>query len=77
MACRMFGAKPLSEQYWLIANWTLRNIFQWNFNQNTNVFIPEDAFEKWKMAVILSRPRVLNIFLTRPAVTNAVNKIDI
>ena len=26
-------------QYWLIVNWTLRNKYQWNFNQNTKLFI--------------------------------------
>ena len=29
----------------LIVNWTLRNKFQWNFNQNSNIFIQENVFE--------------------------------
>ena len=32
-------------QCWIIINWTLRNDFQWNFDQKTNVFIQEIAFE--------------------------------
>ena len=47
---------------WIIVNWTLRNKFQWNFNQNSYIFIQENAFEKvvWKMAAILSRPQCVN-----------------
>ena len=36
MACRLFG------QCWVIDNW---NRLQWNFNQNTNLFISENASE--------------------------------
>ena len=32
-------------QWWNIVNWTLRNKLQWNFNQNTKLFIHEDASE--------------------------------
>ena len=37
-------------QCWIIVNWTLSNIFQWNLNQNTTIFIEENAFENviWK-----------------------------
>ena len=40
-----------------IINWTLRNKFQWNFNQNSSIFIQENAFENFvcEMASILSR----------------------
>ena len=43
-------------QCWGIVNWTLRNKLQWNFNQNSQLFIHKDAFENvvWKMAAILS-----------------------
>ena len=32
-------------QCWVIVNWTLWNKVQWNFNQNTKLFIHENAFE--------------------------------
>ena len=32
-------------QYWNIANWTLRNKPQWNVNRHHNSFIPQNAFE--------------------------------
>ena len=35
MACRLFGAKPLSKPMLFFVNWTLRNKLQWNSNQNT------------------------------------------
>ena len=40
----------------MIVNWTIGNKFQWNLNQNSNIFIQENAFENvtWKMAAILS-----------------------
>ena len=60
MACRLTGAKSLSEPMleYCIVNWTLGNKLQWNLNQNSCVFIHENAFENvvWKMAAILSRP---------------------
>ena len=61
MACCLAGAKPLSE-CWNIVNWTLGNKLQWNFNQNLNIFIQENAFENviWKMAAIWSRPQCVN-----------------
>ena len=58
MACRLFGAKPIVH----IVSWTPWNNFQWNFNQNTKIFKPENLFENvvCKMAAILSRPRCVN-----------------
>ena len=49
-------------QCWLIVNWTLRNTPQKNSNQNTKVFIHENAFEcvGCEMAAILSRGRWIN-----------------
>ena len=46
-------------QYWIIVNWTLANIFQWKFNQNTTIFIEENACENvvCEMPSILSRPQ--------------------
>ena len=45
MACRLFGAKPLSKA--MLLNWTLRNKLQRNFNQNTSFFIQENAYENF------------------------------
>ena len=32
-------------QCWNIVNWTLRNKHQWNFHQNSHIFIQENVFE--------------------------------
>ena len=42
-----------------IVNPKLRNTFQWNLNQNSHIFIQENAFENVvsKMAAIFSRPQ--------------------
>ena len=45
IVCRLFGAKPLSKPTLDYFNWTLRNKVQWNFNQNTKIFIHENASE--------------------------------
>ena len=46
-------------QCWIIVNWTLRNKLQWSINQNSNIFIQENAFESvvCETATILSRPQ--------------------
>ena len=43
-------------QCWNIVNWNLRNNLQWNINQNSYIFIQENAFENVvrKLAAILS-----------------------
>ena len=38
-ACCLFGTKPLSKPTLVIVNWTIRTKRQWNFNQNTKLFI--------------------------------------
>ena len=76
MACRLVGAKPLSEplleycelDHWeqKSVKWTIGNKNQWNLNRNSNIFIQENAFENivWKMTAILSRPKcVKKIFV--------------
>ena len=57
MACHIFGAKPLHELYWIIVSTTLMNKLDWHLNQNTKLFIDENAFENnsWEMATILFR----------------------
>ena len=47
--CRLFGAKPLSKPMLVIVHWTLRNKFQWHFNQNTKRFVRENAFQKYRL----------------------------
>ena len=46
-------------QFSIIVNWPLRNKLQWNFNQNTNIFIHKNASETiaYKVVAILSRGR--------------------
>ena len=44
-------------QCWIIVNWTLRNKLQWNFNQNTKLFIHGNASENiiCEMAAIINK----------------------
>ena len=58
MACRLVAAKPLSEPMLENFKRTLGNQKpQWNFYQNLNIFIQENALEYcvWKMVAILWR----------------------
>ena len=52
----------LSQCWDIIVNWTLRNILQWNFNQNIKFFLHKNAYENivCEMAAILSRGRWVN-----------------
>ena len=36
-------------QCWDIVNWTLRNKVQWNFNQNTNIFVSRKCIWKYRV----------------------------
>ena len=45
MACRLFGAKPLSEPMLMYFYWTIWNNFQCNVNHNSTNFIHENEFE--------------------------------
>ena len=58
MACRLVGAKPLSEPM-LGFYWTLRNKLLWNFYRYSSIFIQGNAFENvvCEMVSILSRPQ--------------------
>ena len=55
-------------QCWVIVNWTLRNKLQWNFNQNTNLFIHKNIAENivCEMAAILSMGTWVNSLRPRP-----------
>ena len=57
MACHVFGAKPRSEPMLAYCYLDPGNIFQWNSNKNTIIFIQENAFENivCEMAAILSQ----------------------
>ena len=59
MACRLVGAKPLSNQCWNIVYSNTRNKFQWNTERNSYIFIQENSFDNvvYKIAAILSRPQ--------------------
>ena len=65
MACRLFGAKPLSKQ--IIVNCALRNKIQWNISQISNFSIQENAFENVvsEMVAILSSGRRVDAMLSR------------
>ena len=45
MAGRLVGANPLSESVRGYCQSDPRNKLQWNFNQNTNIFIHENTSE--------------------------------
>ena len=63
MACRLVGAKPLSESMLEYCQLNIAlNKLQWKLNRNSYNFIQEDAFENvvCEMAAILSRPQCVN-----------------
>ena len=57
MACHLNRAKTII--WWNIVNWTPKNKFQWNPNQNSYIFIQENTFENGvcEMVSILSLPQ--------------------
>ena len=62
MACRLFAAKALSNQCLVIFNWTLRNKLQWNFDQNTKLFIHENASENIVSETVAILSRWVNLW---------------
>ena len=56
MDCHLFGTKPLYEPM-IFINYTIKKKIQWNFFQNTTIFIQENLFENiiCKMLAILSQ----------------------
>ena len=65
MACCLTTPRHQLSWCWLTVNCTLRNKLQWNHNQNTKLFIQENAFENGvcKMSAILFRPQCVNLRL--------------
>ena len=63
MACRLVGAKPISEPMRDIIYWAPRNKHQCNFNQNSSISIQENQVENlvWEMASVLSRPSCVKV----------------
>ena len=57
------GSSHCLNQCWVIVNWTLMNKLQWNFNQNTKLFIHENASQNTvcEMVTILSKERWVNV----------------
>ena len=64
MACRLIGAKPLSEPMLDYCQLDPCEHIQWKFNQNTTTFFEENARENvvCEMASILSRPQCVNMY---------------
>ena len=66
--CKMFPMcncalnKTNLSDAWLIVIWTIKSQVQWNLNENTKAFIPENAFGNvaCEMTAILSRGRSVN-----------------
>ena len=61
MACCLFGNKPLPEPM-ITVYWTFSNKPQWNFNQNTMIFIWKNTFKDsiCKLVAILFQPLCVN-----------------
>ena len=59
MACCLLGANPLSEPMLTCQLFPKEEEVYWKVNQNLNISIQENPFEKavCKMAAILSRPQ--------------------
>ena len=77
MACRLFGAKPLSKpmlDYRQLDPW---DKIQWNFNQTTKISIHENASDNivCEMAAILSWGRWVNIILSSVSVDIQVHAV--
>ena len=59
MACHLVSTKPLSDPMLEYYYQILRNKIQWNFYQNSYIFIQENPFQNvvWKMVAFLSQPQ--------------------
>ena len=69
-------------QCWKIVNWTLRNKLQWNLNQNSYIFIQENAFENfvWQMVAIsnnsMCEGNYLAVAVTSPCLLICIGEQD-
>ena len=63
LAYRRMAPSHCMNQYWVIVNWTHRKILQWNSNQNSTIFIEQNAFENvvCSFSPNCRRPNVLPI----------------
>ena len=63
MACCLTAPSHYLNQWWHIVRSTLRNIIQWDLNQNTKIFIQENAFENvaLEMVAIFFWPVCINL----------------
>ena len=52
------------QQLRIFVSWTLKNQFQWNFNQNADIFFQAKTFGNvvFKLLIILSRPQCVNMW---------------
>ena len=68
--CLLAYSVPINHlnQYWFIDNWTIRNTFQWNSNQNKNIFIVENDPEDVNHFVLASiyLPTTLQMKVSAP-----------
>ena len=66
MAWRLVDTKQLSEPMLEYCKLDPRNKLQWNFNQNSYIYIQENAFENvvCEMLTILSQPQCVKCLLT-------------
>ena len=72
MACLRPAPSHYLNQCWNVVNSTLENKLQQNFNQNSYIFIQENAFENvsCKMAAILSWPQCVKLGKLAPTLGN-------
>ena len=54
IACRLWVPSHYLNQCWVIVNGTLRNKLQWNSNQNTKVFIHENASQHYDDIIMIA-----------------------
>ena len=68
MACRLVGAKPLSELMVEYCELWPENKFQWNLRRNSYTSSQGNVYGNvvWKMPVILSRPRWVQLSCVTP-----------